>query len=75
MNGIAGMKIEGEITFKNVEALFLVKIDLNTKPRNSGRNPGYQQRPKQADPDVIIDRHEGNANSDKQQTSSQQEAS
>ena len=46
------------------------KTDLFSKPRNSGRKPS--KRPKRSEPDLIIDRHESNANSDKQQTSSQQ---
>ena len=46
------------------------KTDLFSKPRNSGRKPS--KRPKPSEPDLIIDRHESNANSDKQQTSSQQ---
>ena len=50
------------------------KTDLFSKPRNSGRKPCYQERPKHAEPDLIIDRHKINANSDKQQTSCQQEA-
>ena len=51
------------------------KTDLFSKPRNSGRKPCYQKRPKRPEPDLIINSHESNANSDKQQTSSQQEAS
>ena len=51
------------------------KTDLFSKPRNNGRNPCYQERPKRSEPDLIIDCHESNANSDKQQTSSQQVAS
>ena len=51
------------------------KTDLFSKSRNSGRKPCYQKRSKRFEPDLIIDHHESNANSDKQQTSSQQEAS
>ena len=51
------------------------KTDLFSKPWNSGRKLCYQECPKRSEPDLIIDRHESNANSDKQQTSSQQEAS
>ena len=50
-------------------------IDPFSKPRNSGRKPCYQERPKRSEPDLINDCHKSNANSDKQQTSSQQEAS
>ena len=43
------------------------KTDLFSKPRNSGRKPCYQELPKYAEPDVIIDRHESIADSGKQQ--------
>ena len=51
------------------------KTDLFFKPRNSGREPCYQELSKRSEPNLIIDCHESNANSDKKQTSSQQEAS
>ena len=38
------------------------KTNLFSKPRNSGRKPCYQERPKLFGPDLIIDRHESNAN-------------
>ena len=47
------------------------KTDLFFKPRNGGRKPCYQERPKRAEPDFIIGRQESNAISRKQQTSSQ----
>ena len=48
------------------------KTDLFFKPRNGRRKPCCQERPKRSVPDMIIDRQESNANSIKQQTSSQQ---
>ena len=44
-----------------------VKTDLFSKQSNSERKPRYKERPKHAEPDVIIDRHESNADSGKQQ--------
>ena len=38
------------------------KTNLFSKPRNSGRKPCYQERPKLFGPDLINDRHESNAN-------------
>ena len=51
------------------------KTDLFSKPKNNKKKPCYQERPKRAETNVIIDRHKSNANSDKQQTPNQQEAS
>ena len=48
------------------------KTDLFFKPRNGRRKLCYQECPKRAVLDMIIDRQESNANSIKQQTSSQQ---
>ena len=38
------------------------KTNLFSKPRNSERKPCYQERPKLFGPDLIIVRHESNAN-------------
>ena len=48
------------------------KTDLFFKPRNGRTKPCYQECPKCAVLDIIIDRQKSNANSIKQQTSSQQ---
>ena len=53
----------------------LGKTDLFSKPRDSGSEPCYQEFSNRSEPNLIIDRHETTANSDKKQTSSQQEAS
>ena len=70
MNGIAGMKIEGKITFKNLEALSLEKLTYSA-------NQGTVEESlviRCAEPDMVNDYLESNANSDKEQTSSQEEA-
>lgn len=51
------------------------KTELLSEPRNSERKPCYQERPNRVEPGMITDRHNSNSNSDKQQTSSQEEAS
>ena len=64
------MKIEGKITFKNLEALSLEKLTYSP-------NQGTVEESlviRCAEPDMINDCQESNANSDKEQTSSQEEA-